>query len=88
MAVLIETQQKPSLNHLEKNPRTILFSMLDNVLSLSDQKIHAKGNSDSQKRSWARVLVSAVGVYGALLKDSDLESLEVRLQRLERGEKP
>ena len=43
-------------------------------------KINSKGNSDSAKRSWARVMVQAISTYGRLLDDGELE---FRLQELE-----
>ena len=50
-----------------------MFRVLDSVLSLFHQKIHAGGNSDRAEQGWARVLVSAVSAYGPLLKDEELE---------------
>jgi hypothetical protein len=75
-----ETVRKPSSNRSTKERRNTLFRVLDGVLSLSHRKIHAEGNSDRSKQGWARVLVSAVSVYGPLLKD---EELELRVLTLE-----
>jgi hypothetical protein len=79
-----KTIKKPSSNRSAKDRRNTLFRVLDGVLSLSHQKIHAGGNSDRTKQGWARVLVSAVSAYGPLLKDEELElqvlTLEAKLK--------
>jgi hypothetical protein len=79
-----ETNKKPSSNRSTKDRRNTLFRVFDGVLSLSHTKIHNGSNSDRAKQGWARVLVSAVSVYGPLLKDEELElsvlSLEEKLK--------
>jgi len=81
--VLAETVEKPSSDRSAKERRNLLFRVLDGVLAISHKKIHSSGNSDKQKQGWARVLVSAVSTYGAILKDVELDSLEERLILLE-----
>jgi len=81
--VLAETVEKPSYDRSAKERRNLLFRVLDGVLAISHKKIHSSGNSDKQKQGWARVLVSAVSTYGAILKDVELDSLEERLILLE-----
>ena len=43
----------------------------------------SKGNSDSAKQGWGRLMVAAIGTYGNLIKDSELEDIEERLTLLE-----
>ena len=78
-----ETSEKPSSNQPIKNRRERLFDALSCVLDLSMKKIHSRGNSDSAKASWSRVLISACQCYGSLLKDAADEYLEIRLAVLE-----
>jgi hypothetical protein len=40
----------------------------------------SKGNSDSAKQAWGRLMVAPIGTYGSLIKDSELEDVEERLQ--------
>ena len=77
---MAETGKKPTLNRSAKERRNTLFSVLDDVLSLSHKKIHTVGNSDRAKLGWARVLVSAVSTYGGLLKDEELELRVIALE--------
>ena len=77
------TAEKPSLNRSTDETRKTLFQALDGVLAIAHQKIHASGNSDGQKRGWARILVQAVSAYGVLLKDREIDELEERVKLLE-----
>jgi hypothetical protein len=43
----------------------------------------SKGNSDSQKQAWGCLMVAAIGTYGSLIKDAELEDIEARLVLLE-----
>jgi hypothetical protein len=43
----------------------------------------SKGNSDSAKQGWGRLMVAAIGTYGSLIKDAELEDIEERLVLLE-----
>jgi len=36
----------------------------------------SKGNSDSAKQGWSRLLVAAIGTYGNLIKDADFKELK------------
>jgi hypothetical protein len=75
-----ETMKKQTSNRSAKERRNTLFRVLDGVLSLSHKKIHGAGNSDKAKQGWARVLFSAVGAYGPLLKDEELELRVITLE--------
>jgi len=35
-----------------------------------------KGNRDSAEQAWGRLMVSAIGIYGSLIKDAELEMLK------------
>ena len=65
------------------NPRDKLFSCLDDVIDLSHKKVTAeRGNADSQKQAWARVLISAISTYGFLLKDVELDELKLEVEEI------
>ncbi len=76
-------EAKPCQNRKAKETREGLFRHLDAVISLSLEKIKARGNSDRAKLSYGRLLCTAISCYGDLLKDAELESIEARLERLE-----
>jgi hypothetical protein len=78
---MAKTDGKVTVKYNMKERKKTLFRCLDGVLSLAHRKIHTpRGSSDRAKQGWARVLVSAVNTYGALLKD---EKLELRVIELE-----
>jgi len=56
--------------------RNSLFAYLGHVIKLSHEKMSSKGNSDSAKQAWGRLMVSAIGTYGSLIKDAALEDEE------------
>ena len=61
--------------------RDNLFSKLDDVITLSHRKVTAeRGNSDSAKQAWSRVLISAIATYGNILKDSELDDLKAEIE--------
>jgi len=67
----------------QKEARKDLFRYLESIIGLSHKKIDTQRVKDSAKRGWARVMISAIGTYGNLLKDQELEDLEQRLEILE-----
>jgi hypothetical protein len=72
-------------NHSETTVRQGLFDKLSDVVGLSHGKVMAeRGNSDSSKQSWARVLIQASAVYGNLLRDVELEKLAADVEELKR----
>jgi hypothetical protein len=78
---MVKPDGKVTVKYDVKEHRKTLFRCLDGVLSLAHRKIHTpRGSSDRAKQGWARVLVSAVNTYGALLKG---EELELRVLALE-----
>ena len=78
-----ETIQKPTLNPDSAERRNSLFAYLGHAIRLSHEKMGSKGNSDSQKQAWGRLMVAAIGTYGSLVKDAELEDIEAHLVLLE-----
>jgi hypothetical protein len=78
-----ELSSKPSINLNASERRKSLFDNLDHCISLSREKMCSRGNSDRAKQSWGRLLVSAISVYGGLIKDYELLEIEDRLSKLE-----
>jgi len=78
-----ETGQKPSTNPEPAERRNSLFAYLGHAIRLSHEKMSSKGNSDSAKQAWGRLMVAAIGTYGSLIKDAELEDIEERLVLLE-----
>jgi hypothetical protein len=78
-----ETVDKPSSNPVPAERRNSLFAYLGHAIRLSHEKMSSRGNSDSQKQAWGRLMVAAIGTYGSLIKDAELEDIEARLVLLE-----
>jgi hypothetical protein len=78
-----ETEQKPTSNPDPAERRNSLFAYLGHAIRLSHEKMSSKGNSDSAKQAWGRLMVAAIGTYGSLVKDAELEDMEERLVLLE-----
>jgi hypothetical protein len=72
-------------NHSESSVRQGLFNKLNDVIGLSHGKVMAeRGNSDSSKQSWARVMIQAIGEYGNLRRDVELEKLALDVEELKK----
>jgi hypothetical protein len=78
-----ETGQKPTSNPNPAERRNSLFAYLGHTIRLSHEKKGSRGNSDGAKQAWGRLMVSAIGTYCSLIKDSELEDIEERLVLLE-----
>jgi hypothetical protein len=78
-----ETGQKPTLNPNPAERRNSLFAYLGHAIRLSYEKMSSKGNSDSAKQAWGRLMVSAIATYGSIIKDTELDDVEERLTLLE-----
>jgi hypothetical protein len=78
-----QTEQKPTSNPNPAERRNSLFAYLGHAIRLSHEKMSSKGNSDSAKQAWGRLMVSAIGTYGTLIKDAELEGIEESLWLLE-----
>lgn len=70
-----ETGQKPTSNPPIAERRNSLFAYLGHAIRLSHEKMGSKENSDSAKQAWRRLMVSAIGTYGSLIKDAELEDI-------------
>jgi hypothetical protein len=66
-----------------KNQRKSLCDVLDNIIAFSEEKRKLKNSADKNKQSWSRIAISAISAYGDLLKASELENIEERLEKLE-----
>ena len=65
--------------------RGTLFSKLNDVITLSHRKVTAeRGNSDSAKQAWSRVLISAIATYGNILKDHEIDELTLEVDEIKR----
>ncbi len=80
---MVEVEEKATSNLNSAERRNSLFAYLGHCIRLSHEKMNSKGNSDSAKQAWGRLMVSAIGTYGSLVKDVELESLKERLSNLE-----
>ena len=78
-----EVSQKATSNLEPGERRNSLFAYLGYAIRLSHEKMSSKGNSDNAKQAWGRLMVSAIGTYGSLIKDAELEDIEERLGLLE-----
>ena len=78
-----EETQKPTSNPKPSERRISLFAYLGHAIRLSNEKMSSRGNSDAAKQSWGRLMVSAIGAYGGLIKDAEMEDVESRLTKLE-----
>jgi hypothetical protein len=78
-----ETGQKPTSNPDPAERKNSLFAYLGHAIRLSHEKMGSRGNSDSSKQAWGRLMVAAIGTYGSLIKDAELEGIEERLTLLE-----
>jgi hypothetical protein len=66
-----------------KEARERLFAYLDAVLEISETKVLHKRGKDLNKIRYGRLLVSAIDSYGRLLRESELDDLIKRVERLE-----
>jgi hypothetical protein len=80
-----ETSMKPPTSPAQKERRNNLFAYLGHAIRLSNEKMSSNGNSDRAKQAWGRLMVSAIGTYGSLIKDVELEGIEERLAKLEQS---
>ena len=78
-----KASQKPTSNPEPGERRNSLFAYLGHAIRLSNEKMSSNGNSDRAKQAWGRLMVSAIGTYGSLIKDAELEDIEERLGLLE-----
>jgi hypothetical protein len=58
-----ETSQKPTSNPNSTERRSSLFAYLGHAIRLSHEKMTSRGNSDSAKQAWGRLMISAIATY-------------------------
>ncbi len=69
----------------ETQPRTNLFTKLNDVIEQSHKKATAeRGNADLIKQGWARILISAIATYGSLLKDVEIDQLKQEVNEIKK----
>jgi hypothetical protein len=69
----------------ETKPRTWLFSHLEDVITVSHKKCtYERGNRDFLKLGWGRLMVQAIGAYGDLMRDKDLEDLAKEIEEIKK----
>jgi hypothetical protein len=83
---VVEVKSEGKLVLKEPGRREDLLSMLDRVIEECYTKFKGRYCKNAEKLAWARALGLLAKVSNDLLRDFDLESLQVRIERLERGE--
>lgn len=58
-------------------------ALLRHVLAAAVRKFDNEKIANSERRSWARIIISSIQAYGDLLESSQLDDLESRLEMLE-----
>lgn len=77
-------QEKPESNPEQTvKSRKKLFQDLDVVLATAKEKFNKQKALNSDRQKWARIIISAVAVYGDLLRDFELENIGERITKLE-----
>lgn len=71
--------------YAEIKPRAWLFQQLEDVITVSHKKCTCTaGNRSHVKLGWARICVSAIGTYGSLLKDTELDQLRMEIEEIKK----
>jgi Mor family transcriptional regulator len=79
----VTTLAQDTCNLEPKKQRSKLFSSLSGVIDVSETKFKMDKASNSDRQKWAKVIVSAIQVYGKILNDSEIEEVKTRLEVLE-----
>jgi hypothetical protein len=82
-----QIMEKTSVTVNQKSRRNHLFSTLEAILTLADEKRKTANLADKTKQAWSRIAISAISAYGTLLHDCELDEINERLERLENREK-
>jgi len=80
----IITLKPETTTYQTSRTRKKLFNALDVVLETCQEKFARQKARNTDRQRWARIIVSTVATYEVLLKDSELEEIEIRLSHLER----
>ena len=62
-----------------------LLAKLNDIVELAHGKALNKRVRRGDRLSWSRILVSACNAAGNIIKDGQLDELELRVRRLEEG---
>ena len=70
-----------------KNPskRQEYLTLIDRLLETAFEKASNKYTKNSERVSWIRAITGLIVAGSAVLKDSDLDELQLRLDRLEQS---
>jgi len=82
----LQERKKMSKNVTEKEQKTVknkLFSHLEVILRISEDKFLKKRAKDLNRLRWGRLLVSAIDSYGKLFQLIEISELEQRIEQLE-----
>lgn len=80
---MAETEGKHVENSDPDKLRGALFSKLDAVLRVAEEKFRAETKADASRRSWGRLIVQTVVAYAKVLETAELEKLNERVEALE-----
>jgi hypothetical protein len=72
-----KVNRKPSLK--------TIFSKLETILDVSEEKFLKKRAKDTNRLKWGRLMVGAIDSYGKLYQIVELEDLEKRISSLEKA---
>jgi hypothetical protein len=77
-------QNGSKLNVEVTKKRKEFFEVLDHVINYGSDRLQARYTRNSERPTWARILVQAVAAGGDLLNDAELEELSERITKLEK----
>lgn len=63
--------------------RAEVLEAIKRVLDLSFSKLENRYTKNPEKIKWSRIVVQASAAAGSLLRDTDLDDLKARVERLE-----
>lgn len=78
-------EKQPNLSTNSPLSRLKTLKRLNGLIEVATFRIGYKYTPNRERLAWARVLVSAASAAGPLLRDQDLEELQVRLDALEKA---
>ena len=68
-----------------RESRWELLENLNEVIEVALVKYAKQRASNRDRQAWGRLVVAAVGEFGKILRDVDLDEIRSRLERLEAG---
>jgi len=64
--------------------RNGLFTKLNTVLSLSEEKFKVNNKKDETRLKWGRLMVQAIQVYGKLLETVELDQIMTEIEAIKK----